>query len=298
MRDSSTSDKKHFEKSSFDRIRIMVLTIGFPRSGSSLLSYLLTAHPDIVIADEPTVSYAPMQYIGILKEINKRKRPDKDILYKADILKMFDYILSVDYTRSQYSSQPNETNAVILRGKRYERYIHVPNQYQGSFKSLKVIGIKHSRQNVEVLSKGKILENLKQKLQKTGIILKFIFTVRNPYDMIATAVRTNADDRKKFINFCEGNIKILKQVNAAEVFIAKHEDMVENPQRQLTKLCEFLQVSIPSGYLEDCVSQVVREPYRSRLELDWTEDQKIEVDSLIKKYDFFSGYGWDLKEHY
>ena len=124
-----------------------------------------------------------------------------------------------------------------------------------------------------------------------GITLKFIFTVRNPYDMIATAVRTNADDRGEFINFCEGNVKILEQVDATEMFIAKHEDMVENPKQQLTSLCDFLQVSIPSDYLEDCVSQVVKEPYRSRFELDWTEDQKTEIDFLIKKYDFFSGYG-------
>ncbi len=294
MNYSSVPHKKHFEESPFDHIRVMVLTIGFPRSGSSLLGYLLTAHPDMVIADEPTVSYEPMQYTGVLKDINQKKRPDKDILYKADIRKMFDYILSVDYTRRQRSSRRDETDVVILRGKRYKRYIHVPNQYQGSFRSLEVIGIKHSRQNVEVLSKGKILENLKGKLQKMGITLKFIFTVRNPYDMIATAVRTNADDRKKIINFCKDNVKILKQVDAEEVFIAKHEDMVENPKQQLTKLCDFLQVSISSSYLEDCVSQVVKEPYRSRFELDWTENQKTELSALIRKYDFFSGYSWDI----
>ncbi len=45
------SKKKDWEKSHKD-IRIMLLTIGFARSGSSLLGYLLTAHPNIVIADE------------------------------------------------------------------------------------------------------------------------------------------------------------------------------------------------------------------------------------------------------
>ena len=38
----------------------MSLTFGFPRSGGSLLGYLLTAHPNIVMADE---AFYPIQYI-------------------------------------------------------------------------------------------------------------------------------------------------------------------------------------------------------------------------------------------
>ena len=37
----------------FGKLHTMVLTIGFHRSGSSLVGYLLTAHPNIIMAHEP-----------------------------------------------------------------------------------------------------------------------------------------------------------------------------------------------------------------------------------------------------
>ena len=47
--------KKDLWEKSFDDVRVMLLTIGFPGSGSSLVGYFLTAHPRVVIADEPFV---------------------------------------------------------------------------------------------------------------------------------------------------------------------------------------------------------------------------------------------------
>ena len=271
----------------------MVLTIGFPRSGSSLCGYLLTAHPNIVIADQPTVSGINKRDI---KRINEVKRSKIDVLYEANLPEIFNYILSVDYKRWKRLIMSRKQENSIHRGKRHQRYVHVPNQYQGRYKELKVIGIKRSRINVEVLSNDKILENLKNKLEESNIALKFIFTVRNPYDMIATASQIKQSfisaRIKKFNNFCEDNMKILKQVDTRDVFVSRHEDIVKDSSSQLTKLCDFLQVPISAGYLDDCASQV-GELHRSRLKSDWIKDEKHEVASLIKKYDFFQGDEWE-----
>ena len=47
--------KKDLWEKSFDNVRVMLLTIGFSGSGSSLLGYLLTAHPSMIVADQPAI---------------------------------------------------------------------------------------------------------------------------------------------------------------------------------------------------------------------------------------------------
>ena len=301
----SNMELPNLEKTSLENIEVMLLTIGFHRAGSSLLGFLLTAHPEMVIADEPTVRRKLMErreglikYRGDLKNIDEAKRPKTQILYEADLQEMIDYIISVDYVRWQHGkieAQQTRSPIASFTVKRDQRYIHVPNQYQGRFKQLKVIGVKLSLLNTIILLEDNVLENFKRKLEKSKIALKFIFTVRNPYDIVATIKRIKPDKNGYSIvmNACERNMRVLKQIDTREIFISRHEDMVKDPSEQLTKLCDFLRVPIPTGYLEDCASQVAEECYRSRFEYDWPEDEKQEIASLIKKYDFFSGYDWD-----
>ena len=204
----------------------------------------------------------------------------------------------------------NETNFNNMYDNRIKRYILVPNQYQGFFKRLKVIGNKDSEWNLEDF-KVPILKNLRKKLAERDIGLKFIFTVRNPYDIYATMQRYSSLQNRgrspetltvnmqkskvriHLLNLCEKNIEILKNSDSQNVFIAKHEDMVVNPYSQLAKICDFLQVPISPDYLDDCASIVSKEVHESRNEYDWTENEKHNIASLIKKYDFFSGYDWD-----
>lgn len=266
-------------------IQTMVLTIGFPRSGSSLLGYLLTAHPNVVMADEP---------------------PNVKALYQVDLPEMVDRILKLDYQRKKNAQKRHITKPTILRGNRQNRYTPVPNQYQGHFKQIKVIGVKRSMRNTQALLQDHILKNLRKALGERGISLKFIFTVRNPYDMFDGVLAPTGNKgiksflkRSLFLRIlfqlhpCELNKRLLKQIDPKDIFISRHEDMVKAPRQSLTKLCNFLQIPILGTYLDDCASRVVKEPHRSRFELDWTKDQKREVESLIEKYDFLSGYSWE-----
>ena len=285
-----------FDKTSLENIKVMLLTIGFHRSGSSLLGFLLTAHPEMVVAHEPTINIE--NSCVSLSHIDKVKRSKMQILYKANVQEIIDYTISVDYARWQYAmvaAQRASNPTGFFRPEKSKKYVFVPDQYQGRFKQLKVVGIKASMKNVHYLLLSKILENLKRKFEESKIALKFILIVRNPYDIVATIKRINPkrDSYSIVKNLCEFNMRILTRIDTRDVFISRHEDMVKEPSKQLTKLCDFLQVSIPTGYLDNCVSQVVGEPHRSRFEYDWPEDEKQRVASLIKKYDFFSGYDWD-----
>ena len=170
---------KDLWEKSFDDVRVMLLTIGFPGSGSSLVGYLLTAHPSMVIADEPFVFRKGVALTSYINSINGVELEETDCLYSADLNKIFNVALGVDYVRwllAKEKREPTKENNNILSAisNREQRYISVPNQYQGRFEILKVLGIKRSGYNVKGLLKKSIFRTFKKKLEERDICLKFI----------------------------------------------------------------------------------------------------------------------------
>ncbi len=260
---------------SFKDIRIILLTIGFPRSGSSLLGYLLTAHPNMVVADEAL-------------------HPEQNIRLHSNLDKIFNQILERDYEvllKAHIWLKLKKISFNTIRTEdRAGRYILIHNQYQGRFGQLKVIGEKHSEQNTRDLSTN-TLKTLTKRLEKKTSHLKFIFTVRNPYDMYSTSKRYGSTINE-FLRYCVQSEELAEKIDPQDIFYSKHEDMVANPRSQLAKICDFLQVPASSDYLDDCASVVNKETHKSRFERNWTKEEKQTIASLIEKYDFFSGYDW------
>ncbi len=296
--------KKDLWEKSFKDVRVMLLTIGFSGSGSSLLGYLLTAHSNMVIADQPAIRSGEPVALDI-NDINGISKKEGG-LYSADLNKIFNVILGVDYIRWLAVKEKRENNNILFaQGTRQKRYILVPNQYQGRFEILKVLGIKCSTKTTEYLSSECQLTTLKKRLEERGIRLKFILTVRNPYDMIGNKTgkwNKYKDSLQKPITtkaisyveeLSEKSIKILKQIDPQDIFISRHEEMVADPRLQLTKICEFAQVSASPDYLDSCASCVHKEPRKRQSEFDWTSEQREKVESLIEQYDFLSGYDWE-----
>ena len=295
----------------FDDIHTMALVSYFPRSGSSLLGYLLTAHPNMVVANEPA-------------------QQGERLYEKAPFIILLNYILYMDRVRYEDAKKIRsiqtleETSGSNNSTERFydqqERYIFVPNQWQACCESLKVIGIKNSLPLAENLLVERVIQKLRENLKRFKIRrLRFIFTVRNPYDMIATDVvywagnkrmRTVTQDdisrmldykvKVSFPEMCETGMRLFKLMQptdipnpAIDILINKHEELVASPAKQLTKLCKFLKLSYPSDYLKDCASVVRSKANKSRHELHWSDEQKEEVKKIIEEYDFFSGYDWD-----
>ena len=281
----------------FAHLHTMVLTIGFPRSGSSLVGYLLTAHPNIIMGHEPDLG--------------------KNLYEADDVMLLLNYILYTDKVRfsrakeaqnfgSQDASPSNKVGQRVFYPK--NRYVYVPHQWQNYCKSLEVIGIKGSISTTNQLSNRNALKQFKKRLKNQKISLKFIFTVRNPYDIIITTIMNRANKRhitdkndlqkmipdniKIFSKRCTKSLKILSLVKTQPVFMNRHEDMIAAPARQLAKLCRFLGVEAPEDYLNDCAAVVHEKPRKSRYELDWTEKQKEEVAKIIEQYDFLADYSW------
>ena len=289
-------------KAYLQNIRTFVSTIGFPRSGSSLVGYLLTAHRNIIIAHEPFIKYKDLYEFDPPVLFNRIFRVDR---YRYKVAKEFT-------ENTEKSSLPNENGSKSRYGEA-NTYAMVPHQWQACCKSLQVIGVKDSSYSTNELSKINVLKTLRENLNNESVnCLKFIFTVRNPYDMITTSVAywgnnkrirtvTQNDidmmlDRKVKIRFpilCKSIKSLVTLIRAEDIFINRHEDIMASPVDQLSKLCDFLRVPAFPDYLSDCASVVHKKANKSRYELDWSEQQKEVVAKLIDQYHFFSGYSWD-----
>ena len=287
----------------FNDAHTMVLVSFFPRSGSSLLGYLLTAHRNMVIANEPT-------------------KEGENLYDQVPIAALLNHILYTDKMRYEVAEQAQlaEGTGKSLSdnsgGRAYSqktRYVFIANQWQARCESLHVIGVKNSLFLAETLLTENVLQVLRAKLKKINLRLKFIFTVRNPYDMIATDVVYWANNKRlrtvtegdinkmldykvrvSFPDMCAAAAELFELMKPQTIFLNKHEDLVADPSEQLSKLCEFLNVSAMPDYLRDCASVIRKKPNKSRHELEWSEEQKEAVEKVINKYNFFSGYGWDV----
>ena len=263
----------------------MVLSIGFPRSGSSIMGFLLTAHPNIVMADEGKLK------LLLDKNIELLNRPNEIIYYflRMDRSRYLSWKISFDEDKMEHNRRGHT---------RAKRYVNVSSQYQGRFKKLHVIGNKNRGRDVNFLANTSLLKHLRSKLEDNKISLKFIFNIRDLYDIVAADFEGRGSNDlldidlsiKDIAELCENNQKILEQIDSSDVFICKNEDLIANPKLQITKLCDFLKVSASADYINACASRVINKPTNSRFKIDWSDQHKEKINSLIKKYDFLYSY--------
>ena len=243
-------------------IREVVFTIGFNRSGSSLVGDFLAGHPNIVMSHE----------IGVLRKYKQGEITTRDTLLLSIIEGSF---------------------------KRYKRKNYIAGQ--DNYDSIEVIGDKHSPNNTFAVTKAK--DDIIVKLQALlKLPIKFLFTIRNPYDMISSMVTKTSDGweseqiYKAISYFTEcsfHNQELIKRLPNDMIFTIRNEEFIANPLLMLADMCDFLDVVKTPDYLSDCVASCYRVPNRSRDNLDWDAEMRKQVDALIEKYEFFDGYSWD-----
>ena len=260
--------------SAFDSVETYCTFIGYSRSGHSLIAALLDAHPNIVISHElRAVKY--FQY-G----------------FRRDAI----YYLLWQMTK--------------IRGHSWKRgsgYTYdVPNQWQGSFQKISVIGNKHGEFTACVLAGT---PNLLQKLHHVvDAPVKLIHVVRNPFDNIAAfaikrAQRRNSEVEEsdiqasitRYFSVCESvmRVKTMAESIKADVLDIRHEDFVKEPKAQLSKLCLWLGVEPSSNYLEDCATVVFESPHKKRHKIQWNESLKQQIEYKMNSFPFFAGYSFD-----
>jgi hypothetical protein len=247
----------------FEQVQTYCMFIGYPRSGHSLVGSLLAAHPRIVIAHE----------LNALKYIQAR------------------------FSRNQlWALILRNDRAFTNGGREWTGYKYaVPNQHQGRFETLQVIGDKFGGLSTrKLLTKPEVLDRL---AQTVGVKTRFIHVVRNPYDNITTHAFRNefsleeAIDR--YFRLCQGVVAIKQSVGADDVMDVRHESFIEDPRGSLKRLCEWVEVEADDGYLADCAGIVFDSPSKSRFRGPWTPGLISDVQDRIGSFDWLEGYSFE-----
>lgn len=260
------SEKESFKyKRHFKEIEHYCMFIGYPRSGHSLVGSLLDAHPDIIIAHELDV----LQYL------------------QAGFKKAQIFYLLLERSR-QFTESGRQWG---------EHNYAVPNQWNGRFRKLKVIGDKKGgASTMQLMLDPTLLDKLKKTI---GSDIKFIHVVRNPYDNISTiSIRDDISLNQainKYFSLCATVAGVKAGISSEQWFDIRHETLIDAPEHRLKELCRFLGQGTTDDYLKDCASIVFKSPHKSRSDVRWQPELIRLVADSIEKYPFLHGYAYEEK---
>ncbi len=283
-----------------ENVQKFIFFVGYARSGHSIVASMMDAHPDVVIAHEYNFLHQWASPPSGSMHLNHTQLQLYNNLYK-----------------NSYSSAMYGWRSWVKAKKGYT--LDVENSWQGSFRTLKVIGDKAAAMSSVVYSASRLdfLEIYDQFLQTVKVPVGVVHVVRNPYDMIATRLLYSASSTKlKLINVSVeqkyNNTKLLKYMiekvirnagivqsmlsdirqtsSVLEVYLA---DLVRYPKATMSSVCEFVNVECSGDYLQVCDYKVYRQPPKSRLLVEWTGDLIEKVAAKMKQFSFFERYSFD-----
>jgi hypothetical protein len=251
------------DNSAFRDVETYCMFIGYPRSGHSLIGSLLDAHPNMVIAHE----------LDALKYI------------QAGFSKYQVFHLLLDRSR-----------AFSEAGRRWTGYSYaVPDQWQGRYQKLQVIGDKKGgRSSMRFRSSPELLQLLRDTVD---LNIKFIHITRNPYDNISTMLRrqqrpTLRENIELYFSMCETVLEIKDQIESSDFLDMKLEDFIACPESSLSELCHFLGVETSDAYLKACAGIVAESPHRTRYDISWDGKAINLIADRLGQVPFLDGYSF------
>jgi sulfotransferase family protein len=245
----------------FQDVKTFVLFIGYPRSGHTLVGFLLDAHPDITVASQTSA----LRY------------------------------LKHGFSRQQiFCVLAQNSRQVANTGREQRRYSYdVPNQWQGRFNKLRVIG--ESTGLTRLRRNPSLLKSLREKLQDVN--LKLIHVIRNPYDNISTMKLRRAEPLpeaiKRYFSMCEITEQLKAYAGLGAVYDLKHETLISDPQSALKDLCGFVGLGAGESYCNDCASIIYKSPHKSRHEVEWTPELLDSVKRQMDRFPYLTGYSYE-----
>lgn len=247
-------------------VETILLFIGYPRSGHSLVGSLLSAHPDVVVAHELHAlwywerGFSLRQLLGL--------------------------ILRRDRWFQRHNRQWTEYN------------YSVPGQWQGRYRTLRVVGDKKGDGVTDLTHRYPgLLGEFISRAGAAGVRVKIVHTVRNPFDNIATMQRRTGDPLSYVIERHRKrlavNASIIEAMPKETVYTVRHEDLIAEPRATLGRLLDHIGVERSEEYLHACESILFTSPHKSRKTVRWNADEREAVERMIDRTTFLSGYSFD-----
>ena len=252
-------------RADFGEIERYLMFVGYPRSGHSLVGSLLNAHPDVVVS------------------------------HQLDALRYVEH----GFSRAQLFGM------IFLSDRRFEKKgrtgtkrefdYAVPGQWQGKYRTLRIIGDKRGKNTSERLGADPAL--LARVAALVDVPIRFVHVVRNPYDNITTMTRrahsTLERTTQRYFNLVDSVVAIRAMVGPDAWHELRHEDLIASPRTALEDLCRFLEVEPHPDYLDACAGTIYQSPHRSRFDMDWSPELIAEVARRAAAVDFLADYAYD-----
>ncbi len=238
--------------------------IGYSRSGHTLIGTALNAHPEVVISHE-------LDAVRYLRHGFRRGQ-------------LFWLILQ----RDQHFGTMGRT----WSGYKYD----IPDQFQGRFERLRVLGDKRARSSaLQIAAEPVLLDRLRKEV---GVPIKVLHVTRNPFDNIATEARRHdmslTEATAWYEEICIAISKVRPLLGSSELLDVRYESFAADPKQSLAEICHFLDVVPETSYLDACASIVWPATNRTRDKVTWTNDERREVERLIDTFEVLDGYGFDV----
>ena len=272
-----------------------VLFVGHAHSGHSIISAILDAHPNVIMAHEYRV-LEPCVLGSSTPQIHS-KRDLFNNLY-----------------RNSYLSAHSGWRSPLHTSKGYN--LHIESQWQGTFSQLKVIGDKGGGKLSGTLI-GSVNRTtacfrlLKEKIQMSIVLFH---VVRNPFDILATyfanenkfsvhemiskgtklnLTRHQIITRAIIITRKEKSLKEWfnsEEMKDTEVVHIHSEEFIKDPRRHVREMCRTLNVPCPPDYVQACDDKVYQKVSASHEIINCNKDIIEEARGLFKQIPSFSGY--------
>ena len=283
--------------SEINGLRLVVMFVGFARSGHSIIGSLLDTHPDVIIAHE----------YRILDDVRKGSGNNKGaVLSLVNQLYKNSHNSAARGWRSEKKDQKGYT-------------LTTSGGWQGRVHRLKVVGDKAGENTVKQHTQDNSCPELVKMMNTTlGVTVKAIRVLRNPYDIITTKVLYNTVTMKEIASARNSSSRTVKykqpavleretesffqlttQVNkmitecklpVQDVHLA---DLVHQPRSVMKELCEAVQVECYSEYLDLCEQKVFKTLSKTRYHVEWSQPQIEMVAQRMRAYPEFSRYSYD-----
>jgi hypothetical protein len=240
----------------FTRVESFVAFAGFPRSGHTLIGSLLTAHPDAVVAHELDA----LRYV--------QHWTDRDALYGL--------IARQDRKFAAAGS--------VWTGYNYS----VPGQWQGRYRTLRVIGDKKGGTTARRLAdQPELLDRLRATVP---VPIRFVIVTRDPNDNIARmATRDGTSLDQAIDGYFHRAAAVARLTRLADCFCLTHEDFTAEPAASLTELAGWLGLDADPGWATACAA-LVRPASSARDDVTWDLDALRRVRRMTAENDLLAGY--------
>ncbi|HLE78555.1 MAG TPA: sulfotransferase [bacterium] len=244
----------------FADVRTFCMFIGYPRSGHTLVGSLIDAHPNAIVANE-------LNIVGHVKR---------------------------GFSRAQiYTLILANSRAFARKARTWTGYTYaVPNQWQGRFRRLDVIGDKRGAGTVRQL---RTHPELLARLQHTiGTEIRFIHVIRHPLDNISTISRRHGWPPAKAISYyfalCQSVADLKAQLGTGAVLDVWHEQVIAHPDTAIRQVCAFLGLEPDPDYVRDCAGIVFAAPRQTREDVVWSLDEREAVRSQARGFPWLRHY--------